>query len=325
MNRRLPLHLLPFDHRHSYLSGMFHWTGPLSQRQRRTVTETKQMIYEGFREALGPETPVASAGIMIDEEFGAAILRDAVQRGYVTALATEKSGREEFEFEYGADFAAHIEAFQPTFAKALVRFNPEGDPACNQRQASRLRQLSDYCAGTGREFLLELLVPATDAQRAGVRTTGASYDLDVRPRLMLEAIRALQEAGVEPDIWKVEGLSRQVEYERVVALARRGGRRDVGCLVLGRGADVTEVVTWLEIAGSVPGFIGFAVGRTTFWDAIAEYLAHQVSREHAVSRIAWRFRQWVEAFEGARSSLPVRLDQPLTTPGDAGAARSAPR
>lgn len=302
MNRRLPLYLLPFDHRHSYLSGMFHCTPPLSETQHRAVTESKQVIYEGFCEALGTDAPVASAGIMIDEDFGAAILRDAVQRGYVTALATERSGSDEFEFEYGTEFGGHIEAFQPTFAKALVRFNPEGDPGRNLRQGSRLRQLSDYCATTGRGFMLELLVPASDAQRAWTRTTGASYDLDLRPRLVLDAIRTLQDAGVEPDIWKVEGLGQRVECERVVAMARREGRRDVGCVVLGRGADVNKVVGWLETAGSVPGFIGFAVGRTTFWDAIAEYLAYRVTRQQAASRIAWRYRQWVEAFESARTS-----------------------
>jgi myo-inositol catabolism protein IolC len=306
MKPQVPLYLLPFDHRHSYLSGLFQWSAPLSEGQRRAVTESKQMIYEGFREALETDAPIGSPGIMIDEEFGAAILRDAVDRGYVTALATERSGSDEFAFEYGAEFAAHIEAFQPTFAKALVRFNPEGDPAINRRQASRLRQLSDYCAMTGRGFMLELLVPPSPEQRAWTRTTGASYDRELRPRLVLNAIRALQEAGVEPDLWKVEGLSRRVEYERVVAMARRDGRREVGCIVLGRGAEVSRVVEWVETAGSVPGFIGFAVGRTTFWDAIADYLAQRVTRAHAVSRIAWRYRQWVEAFETARpASLGV--------------------
>lgn len=307
------LYLLPFDHRQSYVADMFDLIPPLSNAQHQMVTETKQMIYEGFLEAQGTDARVASAGILIDEEFGAEILRDAARRGYLTALTTERSGADEFDFEYGSNFAAHIEAYQPTFAKALVRFNPQGDHELNRRQTARLKQLSDYCSQARREFMLELLVPATDAQRAWARTTGANYDLDLRPLLVLDAIHMLQDAGVEPDIWKVEGLDRRAECERVVAMARREGRREVGCLVLGRGAAVAKVVKWLEIAGSVPGFIGFAIGRTTFADAIAEYLAHRATRSQAISRIAWRYRQWVESFESAATTNLENTEQ--STPG----------
>src|SRR5687768_11293025 len=103
------LYLLPFDHRHSYLTGMFHVTPPLTQKQHEAVTDSKQVIYDGFRQALGRDVPVASAGLLVDEEFGAGALRDAVRNGYLTALSTEKSGSAEFEFEYGTEFAKHIE------------------------------------------------------------------------------------------------------------------------------------------------------------------------------------------------------------------------
>jgi myo-inositol catabolism protein IolC len=291
-----PLYLLPFDHRQSYVTGLFHATPPLTMDQHEVVTDSKRVIYDGFRQALGRELPMASAGILIDEEFGAGILRDAAEKGYVTALATEKSGSDEFEFEYGIAFAKHIEAFEPTFAKVLVRYNPEGDPGLNQRQTARLRQLSDYCRAADQLFMFELLVPATEAQR------GATYDQRMRPGLMLQAIRALQDAGVEPDIWKIEGLDRREDCERVVATVRRDGRRGVGCIVLGRGADEKKVVDWLETAASVPGFIGFAVGRTTFWGPVADYLAHKATRQEAASRIAQRYRAWAAIFERAHPS-----------------------
>ena len=223
----------------------------------------------------------------------------------MTALSTEKSGSDEFEFEYGAAFAAHIEAFRPTFAKALVRYNPEGDSALNQRQATRLGQLSDYCREAGQRFMFELLVPPTAAQSERARAEGTDYELAMRPSLMLQAIRALQEAGVEPDVWKVEGLQRREECEQVVATARRGNRNPVACIVLGHGVDAKRVARWLEIAASVPGFIGFAVGRTTFWDPIADYLARKATRQEAISRIAHRYREWVAIFERARLSPPA--------------------
>ena len=296
-----PLYLLPFDHRHSYLTGMFHFTPPLTSEQHRVVTESKELIYDGFRQALREGVPPSSAGILVDEEFGAGILRDAARKGYVTALSTEKSGSEEFEFEYGAAFTDHIEAFDPTFAKALVRYNPEGDPALNRRQAARLEQLSDYCRTAGRRFMFELLVPATDAQKDRSRGDAAAYDLEIRPELMRRAILELQAARVEPDVWKIEGLDRRADCEAMVATARREGRSEVGCIVLGRGVNESKVTAWIETAAHVPGFIGFAVGRTTFWEPVADHIAARTTREEAVSRIARRYRGWAAIFERVRS------------------------
>jgi myo-inositol catabolism protein IolC len=297
-----PLYLLPFDHRQSYVTGMFKFKPPLTTDERDAVVDSKQVIYDGFRQALRSGEPMSHAGILVDEEFGAGILRDAAKNGYVTALSIEKSGSDEFEFEYGEAFAEHIEAFDPTFAKVLVRYNPEDDAALNRRQAVRLKQLSDYCRVADKRFMFELLVPATRAQMDLVQVDKNVYDLRIRPALMVRAIRDLQDAGIEPDIWKIEGLDRREDCERVVETARRGGRPDVGCIVLGRGADEKKVVGWLETAASVPGFIGFAVGRTTFWDAVADYEAKTATRQEAAFRIAQRFREWAAIFSRARAS-----------------------
>ena len=299
-----PLYLLPFDHRQSYVAGMFHFTLPLTGDQHDSVVESKQVIYDGFRQAADNGVPKPRAGILVDEEFGAGILHDAIENGYVTALSTEKSGSDEFEFEYGTAFAEHIESFRPTFAKVLVRFNPENDAALNRRQSARLKQLSDYCRVAEQRFMFELLIPATKAQMDRVQGDTQTYDRRIRPELMLQTIRALQEAGVEPDVWKIEGLDRREDCERVVETARRDGRDDVGCIVLGRGANEMKVVGWLETAASVPGFIGFAVGRTTFWDAVADYEAHKITRQEASTRVAQRFREWVTIFERTQSSHP---------------------
>ncbi len=296
-----PLYILPFDHRASYLSGMFHLKAPLSDAQHAKVADSKQLIYEGFQHALKSGVEAAHAGILVDEEFGANILRDAAKSRYVTAMSTEHSGAEEFEFEY-EDFASHLEAFKPTFAKALVRYNPEGDAALNQRQTARLKQLSDYCAEHRLPFMFELLVPATEAQLDQVGHDKSAYDAQRRPALMREAIETLKDAGVEPAVWKIEGLETREDCIRMVETARRGGRAEVGCIILGRGADDRKVASWLETAAAVPGFIGFAVGRTSFWDAVADYEANKIDRSEAAARIGRRYREWVDIFERARTA-----------------------
>jgi len=297
-----PLYLLPFDHRASYISGLFGWKEPLNPEQIDAVASSKRVIYAGFKHAIADHVPQDRVGILVDEEFGSSILRDATGKGYITAVSVEKSGQDEFEFAYGEDFAQHLEAFQPTFAKVLVRYNPEGDVALNQRQASRLKRLSDYLSKAQTLFMFELLVPASPVQLEHVEGDKNAYDLQLRPGLMLQAIQALQDAGVEPDIWKIEGLDLQEECVKVVEMARRGGRNTVSLIVLGRGAERDRVVRWLKTAASVPGYIGFAVGRTSFWQPLVDCEAKRISKEEAATLIAHNFEAWIHIFEEARSA-----------------------
>ncbi len=297
-----PLYILPFDHRGSFQTKMFGWTGALSADQTAEIASTKQVVYDGFKAALQAGVPKQKAGILVDEQFGAAILRDARANGYTTACPAEKSGQEEFDFQYGEDFAKRIEAFQPTFCKVLVRYNPEGDRALNQQQAARLKRLSDYLHTRGSsKFMFELLVPAEKAQLDQVKGEKKTYDVELRPRLMVQTIMELQDAQVEPDVWKIEGLDRREDCEQIVAIARRGGRDNVGCIILGRGENDQKVREWLTTAATVEGFIGFAVGRTSFWDSLINMRAKKITREDAVAQIAGRYREFVDIFDKART------------------------
>jgi 5-dehydro-2-deoxygluconokinase len=295
-----PLYVLPFDHRATFSKNMFGWQGPLSTEQTAQIAAAKEVIFDAFKAAVAGGVKKERAGILVDEQFGSGILHDARQQGFITACPAEKSGQDEFDFEYGPDFARHIEQFAPTFCKVLVRYNPEGDKAANRRQAGRLKQLSDYLHGSSRLFMFELLVPATPAQLQRLGNDKKAYDLQLRPSLMVQAIQELQDSGVEADVWKIEGIERKEDCQKMVAAARRGGRDKVGCIVLGRGEDDQKVRQWLSTAASVPGFIGFAVGRTTFWDALVNLRAQKITRETAVAKIAAAYREWVDLFEKAK-------------------------
>ena len=297
-----PLYILPFDHRGSFETGMFGWHGALDAAQTAQIAAAKRVIYDGFEAALAQGAPRASAGILVDEQFGAAILRDAKASGIATACPAEKSGQDEFDFEYGADFGAHIEAFDPTFCKVLVRYNPDGDAVLNARQTERLKRLSDWLHARGRsKFMFELLVPAEPVQLSALGGDKQRYDLELRPSLMVRAIEDMQRAGVEPDLWKIEGLDRREDCERIVVAARHGaGRAAVSCIVLGRGENDAKVCEWLAVAAGVEGFIGFAVGRTDFWQPLVSWRAGTLTREAAVAEIARRYLEFVAIFEQPR-------------------------
>jgi myo-inositol catabolism protein IolC len=151
-------------------------------------------------------------------------------------------------------------------------------------------------------FMFELLVPAEKAQLDRVKGDKNAYDLELRPELMVGAIRTLQDAGVEPDVWKIEGLDRREDCENIVAVVQRGERSRVGCIVLGRGENDAKVREWLTVAAGVRGFIGFAVGRTDFWQPLVDWRAKKITREAAIAEIARRYEEFAEIFEHSRSA-----------------------
>jgi myo-inositol catabolism protein IolC len=293
------LYILAFDHRGSFQKKMFGIEGAPNEEQTRTISDAKRLIFEGFRKAVANGAPKDAAGILVDEQFGADIVRDAEKGGFVFAMPVEKSGQNEFDFQYGEDFGKHIQDFDPTFSKVLVRYNPEGDSGMNERQTARLKRLSDWLHDNDRKFLFELLVPAEPAQLESVGGDDDRYDKELRPALMVTAIKELQEAGVEADIWKIEGIDEREDCERISEQVRSGGRDNVVCVVLGRGANDEAVEHWLKTGAGVPGYVGFAIGRTIWWDSLKGFLGGEVEREEAADRIAQQYRRFIDVYESA--------------------------
>ncbi len=293
-----PLYILAFDHRGSFQKKFFGVTGEANAEEAARISDAKRVIYEGARRALDEGVEAGSSGVLVDEQFGADIARDAIAAGFRLAMPVEKSGQEEFDFQYGEDFGAHIEAFDPTFSKVLVRYNTEGDREMNERQAARLKRLGDWLHEHGRRFLFELLVPATPEQIEAAGGDEQRWDSQERPKLMKAAIEELQLVGVEPDIWKIEGIDRREDCETISATTRRDGRDGVACVVLGRGADDAAVDHWLQMGSGVLGYIGFAIGRSIWWDPLKGFVDGNLGREEAAKQIAANYRRFIDVYNG---------------------------
>lgn len=298
------LFMLAFDQRGSFTGGLFGLNGPPTLEEAARIADAKRVIFEGLQLAVLNGAQLASAGLLIDEQFGSEVARTAKASGYTLAMPVEKSGQKEFDFEYGDAFGDHIETFDPAFAKVLVRYNPEGDLAMNRVQLARLAKLSSWLQRHDRRLLFELLVPAEPAQLEKVGGDPDRYDLEVRPELTLRTIAELQVAGVEPEIWKVEGLDRREDYARVAEQARSAGRERVACIILGRGASDTKLENWLRQESGVPGFIGFAIGRTIWQQALKDWLSKKLERSGASRKIADNYLRMVDVYLGGRGPVP---------------------
>jgi 5-dehydro-2-deoxygluconokinase len=297
------LYILAFDHRGSFQKRFFGIEGEADSEQTAIIADAKHLIFEGLLQAVGAGADPSAAGVLVDEQFGSTVPSEAREAAFVLAMPAERSGQEYFDFQYGDDFGAHIERFNPDFTKVLVRYNPDDDAQANSTQAEKLKRLSDWLHAHERKFLFELLVPAVESQLAQVGGDSDRYDAELRPQLMRRAMAELQDAGIEVDVWKIEGVEERSDCEMLVAQARTGGREGVCCVVLGRGADDAKVDHWLTQAAGVDGFIGFAIGRSIWWDPLKAYVEGKIERAAGARKIAENYLHFVAVYERAKAPV----------------------
>jgi 5-dehydro-2-deoxygluconokinase len=299
------LYILAFDHRGSFQKKFFGIEGDPDPEQTAMIADAKHLIFEGLERAVAAGADPSVTGVLVDEQFGGSVPEEAKARGLKLAMPAERSGQNMFDFQYGEDFGAHIESFDPNFTKVLVRYNPDGNAEENHEQLGKLKRLSDWLHSKGRKFLFELLVPAEDVHLLAVDGSTERYDTELRPDLMRRAIADIQGADIEVDIWKIEGVDERSDCEMLSAQARTGGRDGVVCVVLGRGADDAKVDHWLEQAAPVEGFVGFAIGRSIWWNPLKEYVDGKIERSTGAHRIAENYLRFVKVYERAEGKTPV--------------------
>ncbi len=253
------LYILAFDHRGSFQKKWFGIETDPTPEQTQQISDGKHLVFEGLEAALERGADPSVSGALVDEQFGepSGIPPAARERGLKLSMPVEKSGQNEFDFEYGDDFGAHIEKFDPDFSKVLVRYNPDGDA-------------------------------------------------ELRPELMRRTIAEFQDAGVEVDIWKIEGVDETADCERIAAQCRTGeGREGVVCVVLGRGADDDKVDHWLRAGASVEAYRGFAIGRSIWGDPLRAFLDGSLPREDAAAQVADKYLRFVKVYTEAEGKAPV--------------------
>jgi myo-inositol catabolism protein IolC len=317
---REPLFILAMDQRSSFAK-LFGLEENADEAGLAKMRDGKLMIYEGFHKAAASGFEVGRAGVLVDEHLGSEVAMRAKADGHVLAMPVEKSGTTLFELEYGKDYPEHLAAYDPDFFKVLVRYNPADEAADRTTQIQRLEEVSAWAAKTGWRWLFELLVPPTREQLAQ-NEDQFHFDRQARPGLTAEAISAFSKGGVHPTVWKLEGYETTEGAEEVLRAVAAQADGPSECIVLGRNALMEQVEHWLSVAAPLPGYAGFAVGRSIWMAALQDLLAGRIDRDDAVATIASRYRTLVDAYSAARrpgsgsgdSTEPFTWQHPRLTP-----------
>jgi myo-inositol catabolism protein IolC len=316
-----PLFILAMDQRDSFQRTLFGVTGTATPDQLASMRAAKSLIFTAAQRVMGTQPAGSRLGVLVDEQLGADVARGARAAGFELAMPVEVSGAERLEFEYGDDFGAHIEAFDPDWVKVLVRFNPADPAELRQAQTATLKQLNDWVATNRRRWLLELLVPATRSQLARYEDQ-ALYDERARPDLTAEVITSLTGAGVYPSIWKLEGYETTDGAQLVLDTISKSAGPATACIVLGRNAPERQLDHWLDIAAPLEGYAGFAIGRSIWNQPLADYLAGHENKSSTEDRIVRRYSHYIRRYFGADRAPadeqardePFTLEHPRLTP-----------
>lgn len=292
MKHKRQLMILPFDHRSSFSKKLMGFGENLTDTQVKAVQRVKKVVYDGFKKTISKYKDKSDFGMLVDEQFGSSILKDASKKDFKACCPVEKSGQKEFQFEYGNQFGKHIEEVNPDNVKVLVRYNP-ANKELNKRQLKRLKRLSDYCMKTDRKLLFELLVPPSRAELKKFHGNKKTYDHKKRAQ---DTVKAIKEISKElyVDVWKLEGEDTLKAWKDIISAIRTGQNKDdFSIVVLGRGENKQKVIEWLKIAAKFPKVNGFAVGRTIFFKPLQEYKEMKINRDKAVDKISRNFSYFV--------------------------------
>jgi len=316
-----PLFILAMDQRSSFAKALFGLDEDAPEADLAKMRDAKMVIYEGLHRAVASGLEVGRAGVLVDEHLGSEVARRAKADGLILAMPIEKSGTNLFELEYGKDYPEHLAAYDPDFFKVLVRYNPADEVADRTAQIERLAEVSAWAAKSGWRWLFELLVPPTREQLAQ-NEDQFNFDRQARPGLTAETISAFSTGGVHPTVWKLEGYETTEGAEEVLRTVAAQADGPSECIVLGRNALMEQVEHWLSVAAPLPGYAGFAVGRSIWMAALQDLLAGRIDRGDAVDSIASRYRTLVGAYSAARrpgsgsgdSTEPFTWQHPQLTP-----------
>jgi myo-inositol catabolism protein IolC len=290
-----PLLILPFDHRSSFSKNLFGWDGKLNAKQNKQISLYKTIVYKGFLEAAKSEANKKHFGILVDQDFGTPILRDAKKKGFTVTMPVEKSGQEALTFNYGNSFGAWIEKIKPDYAKILVRYHPD-DKEINKIQLSRISKFNAYCKKHGHKMMFELLVPASEKDLKKMKTESA-YDAKLRPIHTVKAIKEITKV-IQPELWKMEGFSKS-DWKKVLQAIGK----DADVIILGRGQDDKKVENWLKDAASFNQIVGFAVGRTIFFEPLEQLKDKKITQQQAIQAIGKNYSKYISLWQKAKKSV----------------------
>jgi 5-dehydro-2-deoxygluconokinase len=279
------VYMLAADHR-------WQWEEWCDKRSigRDRIGAAKRVAYEGFLMARRTSPAARQFGAMLlDEQYSSAIIAEGIREGLEIGTPAEKAGA--FPLAWAAD--PFDRALTGTFVKVLLRHRPDDDRVVRDEQLAKLDLLHAWCERHNKPLIVEILVPRDQEPEAEFEATG-------RPAIVAAVIRDAYARGLAPAFWKIEGTPSVIGARTIdAAVAERPDGRQI---ILGKAADVAAIQEWFTAAAACATAVGFAIGRSVFWQPCTDFLGGLLTAAAAARGVADRYLQLISTWDDVRSS-----------------------
>lgn len=275
-----PLFILPFDHRSGITHELFQVAYPPNAAITKKIITLKGIIFDGFLQAYTTVKDEGECGILVDEEFGNAILVQAKKLGITHIVSTETSGGSTFSFIHGKGFGRALIKRDASFAKALVNYTIN-DTELNEEKMKKIAELSNFCINEGIPLMLEPLIHGKSSPVSRAIT----------------AIQDMHNHGISPAVWKLEMLPTIQDWKKLAPIAK------APMILLGRGAGIPEVDEWVITAAKSGVVDGFAIGRTIFFEPIKKFTEKKFTKKQTVDAIAKNYIHFVKLWKNSLKKM----------------------
>ena len=273
------VYMLAADHRWQWEE----WCDARSMPRAR-IGDVKRLAYDGFLLARDRSAAVREHGaLLIDEQYASPVITAALHAGVNVGTPAEKAGA--FPLAWSEPFSR---ALTGAFVKVLVRYRPDDDAEIREGQWVKLKALQTWCHGAGKPLVIEVLVARRQEPEEPFEASG-------RPAMLAGFIGEAYRRGIAPDFWKIEGTP-SPDGARIIdaAIAADSECRQI---ILGKAADLGTIARWFAAAAGSATAVGFAIGRSVFWEPSEAFLSGTRTAGRAAADICDNYLKLVDAWD----------------------------
>ncbi len=297
------------DHRINFCRELVGATGEPTAAERNQAARLKSVVFNAMRRAIESGLQKSQAAVWSDSDLGEAVLLRGRALSLLTAVSADQrteGGSSELSPTRGWDVATRLDS---DFAGVRVNYNPDSPRHIREQAQDNLFRLSRKCRGGNRGLLVELIASPTRRQ---IERTGG-YE-EARTMVLLESMRQLQDAGVEPSAWVFEPPADRRAASALAAQAHLDERYGISVLfVVGAEpdpSDKSDYPTRAEeemavLAARTLGATGILIGPAAYFAQLARLQRGLISEDEAIERIARRIHSLQRVFSDARSTVEV--------------------
>lgn len=301
--------MVGIDHRINFCRELVGAGAEPTAAERNDAARLKTIVFSALKKSIESGLPKSQAAIWSDSDLGEGVLLRSRGMSMATAVSADRQnedGPSELSPTRAWDLATRLDS---DFAAVRLNYNPDSPRHVREQTQDTLFRLSRKCRSGNRGLMIELIATPTRRQ---IDSTGG-YE-EARAMVLLESMRQIQDAGVEPSVWAFEPPADKTAAATLAAQAHIDERYGITVLfTVGSEPDPSDDSSYpsraedeiTSLAARTIGATGILVGPAAYFAQLARYQRGLLTEEEAIDSVSRRFQSLHRIFSDARATSDV--------------------